>query len=195
MEGFELILDNGETILKTYKPNKKRFTIVSFIGGLPALIFPLIFVTIGILMVTGVIDVRDENGNPEYMGAIFFLIFGLIFVLFILSGMISAFFKYKKALYCVTNKRIIVRHGFIGVDFKSLDLKYISAVNVEVNFLDKLIKPNTGKITFASSSAPMVGPNQKNGSYVPFEFSCVDNPYDVYREVKGFIDLNSKENF
>ena len=194
MEGFELILDKEETILKTYKPNKKRFVFVSLLGGIPALIFPAVFLILGILMIARVIDVTDENGNPELLGPIFFLIFGGIFVFFILFGMFSVFFKYKKALYCITNKRIIVRHGFIGVDFRSLNLDAIGAVNVEVNFLDKLIRPNTGKITFASAAAPMVQPNQKT-AFLPFEFACVDNPYEVYREVKEIISENTaKEN-
>ncbi len=189
MEGFELILDPGETILKTYKPNKKRFTIVSLIGGLPSLIVPVVFVLLAVLMLTGVIDMRDENGVVNYTGAIFFLVFSSIFMLAILSAPFTSIFRYKKQLYCVTNKRIIIRHGFIGVDFKSLDLKAIGAVNVQVDFLDKLIKPNTGKITFGSNAAPITTGNQK-GQNIPFEFACVDNPYEVYREVKSFIDMN-----
>ena len=195
MKGFELILDNNETILKTYKPNKKRFILINLLCGIPALLLPGIFLLIGILMLNNVIVSTDEAGNvSDHTGAIFFIIFASIFLVFILVGIISTFFKYKKALYCVTNKRIIIRHGFIGVDFRSLNLDAIGAVNVEVNFLDKLIKPNTGKITFASASAPMVNANQK-GQFVPFEFACVDNPYEVYREVKEIISENtSKEN-
>ena len=189
MEDFSLILDSGETILKTYKPNKKRFTLISFIGALPSLIFPIGFLVLGILMITQVIQVVDENNNPDYMPGIMMSIFASIFVFFVLAGFFSTFFRYKKAMYCITNKRIIIRHGFIGVDFKSLDLKAIGAVNVQVDFLDKLVKPNTGKITFASSSAPLTTQNQK-GQIVPFEFACVDNPYDVYREIKELINLN-----
>ena len=190
MEGFELILDSGESILKTYKPNKKRFVLISIIGGLPALLIPTTFIVLAILMLIGVISNVDENGNKELMGPIIFLLFGAIFYISILMGLISTFFKYKKALYCITNKRIIIRHGFIGVDFKSLSISSINAVNVEVNALDKLVKPNTGKITFASASTPLMAQNQK-GQPVPFEFACVDNPYEVYREVKTLIDTYS----
>ena len=192
MEGFELILDADESIFKTYKPNKKRFTLFALIGGLPALFIPTVFIVLAILMLTGVISNVDSEGNKEVLGPIFFLGFGGFFFLVLLFGLLSPFFKYKKVMYCVTNKRIIVRHGLIGVDFKSLNLSAIGAINVEVNFLDKLIKPNTGRITFLSASAPIVNQNQK-GQNVPFEFSCVDNPYEVYREVKGYIDMNASK--
>lgn len=189
MEGFELILDSDESILKTYKPNKKRFTLFALIGGLPTLIIPTVFIVIAILMLTGVMDSTDSDGSQNIMGPIFFLAFGSFFFIALLVGLFSNFFKYQKALYCVTNKRIIIRHGIIGVDFKSLNLKAIGGISVEVNFLDKVVKPNTGKIIFVSASAPMTTSNQK-GQNVPFEFTCIDDPYETYREIKSLIDMN-----
>ena len=187
MEGFELILDSDETIVKTYKPNRKRFVIVGFIGCLPSLIIPGIIIMFAIFGLTGIIEMTDEAGNPDTSGSVVMLIFASIFALFLLIGAFYPLMRYKKALYCITNKRIIIRHGIIGVDFKSLNLKDISAVFVEVNFLDKWVRPNTGTIRFGSAATPMLQGNQRNG-YVPFAFQHIDDPYETYREVKTYVD-------
>ena len=187
MEGFELILDADESIIKTYKPNKKRFVLLGLVSCLPSLIFPGLIIMFAVLGLNGIISVTDDAGNPDYSGPIIMLIFGGIIALFLLIGAFYPVLRYKKALYCITNKRIIIRHGIIGADFKSLNLKDISTVLVEVNFLDKFVKPNTGTIRFGSAATPMLQGNQKNG-YVPFAFQHVDNPYETYREVKTYVD-------
>lgn len=189
MEGFELILDEDEVIVKTYKPNRKRFCFLEILKVLPFIIIPALIIMFAIFNITGILIfiVEEEGGKPDMMGAIWMAVFGGLFFLGMLWVLFQPTFRYPKALYCVTNKRIIIRHGIIGADFKSLKLKDISAVYVEVNFLDKMVKPNTGTVTFASSATPITQGNQKNG-YVPFAFMHVDNPYDVYREVKGFVD-------
>ena len=190
MEDFSLILDADEMIIKTYKPNKKRYTLISLFALSPFIIVPTMFVVLSILMLTNVINVVNEDGSHDYSGAIIMMIFSLIFILFIISTPFIKLFSYKKAMYCITNKRVIIRHGLIGVDFKSLSISSIVAINVEVNALDKMIKPVTGTITFASAATPITTGKEKNN--VPFAFSCIENPYDVYREIKTIVDANTK---
>lgn len=187
MEGFELILDKDESIVKTYKPNRKRFVLINIIGLLIFFLIPIALLIVGILGSINTIEFVDEAGNPDPSVPVTMLAVGCLFALGFIVAIVGLFLRYHKTLYCITNKRIIIRHGFIGVDFKSLNLTAISGVFVQVDFADKFIKPNTGTITFASSATPIIQGSQKNG-YVPFAFAHVDNPYEVYREVKGFVD-------
>ena len=94
---------------------------------------------------------------------------------------------YKKRVYCITNQRLIIRCGVIGVDFRSRDLEYIGSVDVNVSFLDKMIKKDTGTIRFGSMSAPMINQGTQ------FSFSHIKSPYDLSKRIKQFIVENKKK--
>ena len=80
---------------------------------------------------------------------------------------------YKNLYYAYTNKRIIVRSGCIGVDFRSLDYKDITATSVDVGLLDKRSK--TGMIFFKSPSASIA-------------LKYVVGPYELMKEIKGYMN-------
>ena len=84
-----------------------------------------------------------------------------------------------------TNKKL---HIF-GVDFKSLDMSMIGAVNVYVSLIDKLVHKNTGSISFGSTASP-IGYNQSSAA--AYKFSHIANPYETYKEIKSFIDEYKK---
>lgn len=73
-----------------------------------------------------------------------------------------------------------MRTGIIGADFRSLDIKMIGAIDVEVGLLDKLIHQNTGSIRFGSMSSPIN--NQTGGGVV---FASITNPYETYKKLKN----------
>lgn len=82
---------------------------------------------------------------------------------------------YKNLYYAYTNKRLIARSGMIGVDYKTLDYKFIAATSVDVGFLDKGKKAKTGTISFKSPTSSI-------------RFQYVENPYDLLREIKEYIN-------
>ena len=79
---------------------------------------------------------------------------------------------YKNLCYAYTNKRLIVRSGMIGVDYRTLDYKDISTSSVDVGLLDKGGK--TGTIFFKSPSAAI-------------SLRYVEKPYDLMREIKEYM--------
>lgn len=87
---------------------------------------------------------------------------------------------YKNLYYTYTNKRLIVRKGIIGVDYKTLDYKYISSSSVDVGLLDKGKKVTTGTLSFKSPTASI-------------NFNYVENPYDLMKEIKEYIDTVNTE--
>ena len=85
---------------------------------------------------------------------------------------------YKRLFYAYTNKRLIVRSGAIGIDYRSLDYKDITGISVDVGFIDKGSK--TGTIRFQSPSMSIT-------------FSHVPDPYNLMKEIKGYINTVNKE--
>ena len=82
--------------------------------------------------------------------------------------------SYKNLYYAYTNKRLIVRKGTIGIDYKTLDYKFISSTSVDVGLLDKG-KTKTGSLSFKSPTASI-------------QFDYVENPYDLMREIKEYMN-------
>ncbi len=72
------------------------------------------------------------------------------------------------------------------MDYYTLEMKMISTVLVNVGLFDKMVKPNTGTISFGSSATPIGVSNGKGG--VGFSFSFIDDAYQTYREVKEVIN-------
>ena len=108
-------------------------------------------------------------------------------LLFYLITIIGTIIKYRRAFYVVTNKRLIIRTGIIGVDYKSLDIKNVISVDVRVNFLDKPVHPNTGSIIFGNAAAPVyASPNHRYPA--AYSFAHIDNPYEVYKKLKEHIN-------
>lgn len=176
---FKNILDDDEHIIKTFKPNKFKFVLDR--------LFAYVFVW---LLIFGVITLMflfpDEDGFelPVYS---YYIALGVLLVgttLLFLGISIS----YKKRFYAYSNKRILVQSGFIGIDFKGLDHKMIGATEVKVDFLDKLLKRDTGTLKFGSQASPM-------GTNIPsmFIFTSVEKPYDTYKEIKKYIDEVKQE--
>ena len=184
LEDLKKILDNDEMVLESFKPNRKRFILINilFSGILFWLISALLFV-FGILGLTNVIAWTNEDGSRDLIGPLMLTIMGGIPVIIFIMNIVSVIVRYRRTIYVVTNKRVIVRSGFIGVDYKSLELKNILSIDVRVDFLDKLVKPNTGSIMFGSAIN-----NYNNGNNSKptgqYSFSHIDNPYEVYKRVK-----------
>ena len=169
---FELILDKDEEIKEVFKPNKLKLYFRSLLWSTLSLLFFCGMAILSILFPEG-----DEIIEPLWV----ILPVG-IFVLFEAINVLFIALYYKNVFYAYTNKRVIIRTGIFGVDFKSLDMSMIGAIDVYVSLLDKILRKNTGSIRFGSTSSPMSG----QGSV--FMFANITNPYEAYKIIKSFID-------
>ena len=170
-ELFSVVLDNDEKIVKTFKPVKAKLWCSNLLGTILFVIWFIGLATISIFL---------PNEMGEIIDRIYLLIPLGIFVLIIIITCIFTAVYYHNLCYAYTNKRIIIRSGIFGVDYKSLDMGMIGAVNVNVSVLDKMIRKNTGTITFGSTASP-IGMNQ-------YRFAHVANPYETCKEIKSTID-------
>lgn len=171
---FDNILDSDEKIIKVLKPNKFKFFWSSVLG---AIIFTLFFVGFGVMTVT----IPDELGEVAPIGVLIVIVALVVVLDFLL--IFCTYLSYKKRFYAYSNKRVIIRCGVIGVDYKSLDIDMIGAIDVGVGLLDKLFRKNTGTISFGSVASPMTA-----GGGAAFSFYSVQNPYELYKEIKTVIN-------
>ena len=175
---FDPIMGKDEQIIETFKPNIKRELVLNliclFLGAAVFIAFPIIFIC---LMANEAVDNADL-----WVGIIpWSIVIGAMFLI----GFIGIAFGYKKKAFCITNKRIIIRSGVIGTDFKTLEFDLIGGVSVTVGLLDKLVKPTTGRISFASAASPVVN-NMKGISM--YAFTAIENPYETYKRIKEIYD-------
>ena len=186
LEDLKRILDDDEEVRASIKPNKKRFVLINVLtGSLIITIVGGILLLFGILGLLDIIKFTAEDGSSDIGAPIALTIFGCIPLLFALINSIGFAVRYKRCIYVLTNKRLIIRSGFIGVDYKSLELKNIISLDVRVDFLDKLVHPNTGSIIFGSAANSIV--NGQNGRNITFAFAHIENPYEEYKKIKASI--------
>ena len=174
-ELFANILDKNEKIIKVIKPNKLKLFVYWFTASFWSA-FWIVFCSIIPMICSGA-----ESGTfiPwEY----YMIPVGVVVLLFILTGVLAEVY-YRNNFFAYTNTRILIRSGIIGMDFKSLDMRYVGAINVKVGFWDKVLKRETGTISFGSMSSPMA-----TSKAIGYNFSHIEKPYELYREMKEIVD-------
>ena len=166
---FDLILEKDEKIVEVFKPNKFKTYLKSIFNFTWILLCVLIPLAIGMFLP----EEGFEAANPIWCV--------LPIGLFVLGEFVYIVFlnmHYKKTFYAYTNKRILIRTGVVGVDYKSLDLSSVGAMDVYVSLLDKIVNRNTGSLRFGSMSSPMT-----NGA-AAYQFAHISEPYEVYKRMK-----------
>lgn len=182
---FNPILGKDETVIETFKPNIIRevfLNVIAVIIGI-GLIFSIPVIMITLSLGDDPYDTGDKIWEALTPLAI---LLGVVLV----ASLFVILFGYKKKAFCITNKRVIIRSGIIGTDFKTLEFDLVGGISVNVGLLDKLVRPNTGKISFASAASPVINNGRGVSTYA---FTGIENPYDVYKRIKEIYD-NYKEN-
>ena len=174
---FEPILDTDEKVVKVFKPHKgKMFISVLFVS----------FCCWCWLLVAALAGMLTDPETGEYTPVEWWIVLGICLGIVVFFTAITALFTalaYRNTYYAYTNKRVIIRKGIFGVDYKSLDMSMIGAIDVSVTLLDKLVHKNTGSISYGSMASPIAG---QNG--VIFKFNHIKAPYETYKEIKTVID-------
>ena len=155
------ILGKDEEVLLTLKPNRSVYIAESFLKGLPiALLWGGIDAFFIYMMITT--GAFSELGKTVFLIIGFFIIH-LIPVWLYLAQVIKRVIGYKNLSYAFTDKRIIVRSGIVGIDFKFIYYTDIDSVNVKVGILDRLfkvgdvyVKSNTQTAVLDDISSPYI---------------------------------------
>lgn len=158
------MLDKNEKILWAAKPKKAPFvlkSIAALIVIIPFLVMPII-----VFWIAGPAII-----HPFVI--MFFLFWYGILSLIALTPLYN-FLMWKNIWYALTNKRIIVRTGLIGIDYDVLELENIQQVNVNVGLVDKIF--GTGTITLQSIGVK------------PLTLWAVEEPYKAQKMIRHAIE-------
>jgi len=175
---FNDVLEKNERVIKVFKPDATKFRWAVCLYIFISTIWLYLFLLIGL-------DPEIEVEASQYALIMFGIITGVIALIFIVTLLLTGVY-YKNRLYAYTNKRIIIRSGIFGIDYKSLEFKFLTATIVNVSPLDKLLKRNTGSIKFGSPSSQIGG--AASGTINPYTFKHIVKPYDTLREIKEAIN-------
>lgn len=189
---FNEILMKDEVIYKTLKPSKKRFIIYPFLLTFIAcsiFIICCLIIALLIYIFPGEDGAQSNFIAPLYTGLAFFII--MLIVMGLQALLLNI--KYKNTYYAVTNKRVLIRTGIIGITYSSLKIETIATINVISTWMDRLFKTNAGDVYFYSSSAPVVNLQQGN-KMANYAFMSIEEPYKVYKDVNDFIETIKNNN-
>ena len=150
----EDILSKDEKILQRLKPNKRVLLLESVFKGLPVVLLWVAFDTFFIVMmiVTGAF-----KENPGLIPAViaFFALHLLPLWLYILN-IIKTMAGAKNIEYVFTDKRIIIRSGVIGIDFKNIYYTDVQGINCKVGIFDRMFKVGDLYIKALNQSAVLM---------------------------------------
>ena len=181
---FEAVKDFDETILWSGKP-----AFIPFLAqGIPFLLFGLMWGAFDSIFVLGIF-------SGGFGGMTGFLIPFMLFHLFPFWGsilnMVRLVLVYRNVSYAITTKRVMLRSGFFGIDFKAVDFDKIQNIEVNVGPLEKMY--NVGSIRIFSGEAA----STKNGIRSLYDtFKAIENPYAVFKQLKQVsMDIRSDLNY
>lgn len=183
---FESVKDDDETIIWQGKPKLVPF----LVQGVPFLIFGLIW---------GAFDYFFFLQSSMFGGFGFMSGFLSIFILFHMFpfyagilNMLRLVLVYKNTRYAATNKRLMFRTGFFGIDFKIIDYDKIQNIEVNVNPLENLYQVGTIKV-FAGE---FVRSGNNGTRPLSNEFKAIDDPYGTFKIIKKVsVDIKTDWNY
>lgn len=150
----EDILSKDEKILQRLKPNKRVLLLESIFKGLPVVLLWVAFDTFFIVMM---ITTGAFKENPGLIPAViaFFALHLLPLWLYILN-IIKTMAGAKNIEYVFTDKRIIIRSGVIGIDFKNIYYSDVEGINCKVGIFDRMFKVGDLYIKALNQSAVLM---------------------------------------
>ena len=176
-ERVQDILDPSEQIIWQGQPVFLPF----ILSGLPFFLFGLVWAGIDYQFVKQIF-----TGPQLNLTLLPFILLHLTPFWLGLFNFARLFFAFRNTVYVLTNKRVIQRTGFWGIDFQSLDYDQIADIQVNVNPLDNLL--GTGTILVAHTGATL---NSK-----PDRLLAIRDPYQVYRQIKTTsVDVKTDWNY
>lgn len=177
---IEDILLPDEQVLWRDKPDKRAYILQAMMSMMPIALIWLIF--------DGAFIVGIGYGMAK--GAVPLGILGFVIPFFLLhlapvwmwiANTVKAVAEIKNIEYVATDRRVIVRSGIFGIDFKFLNYVEIETVNVRVSITDRLFKVGDIYINASTNSA------------VLFD---IKNPYGIGTKMqKVVIDIKSDINY
>lgn len=176
---IEDVINPDEKILWRGKPNAKSYICAAVIKMLPIALIWLIFD--GAFIVGISIGMSGGNIPLAFLGFIvpFFLIH-LTPVWIWIYNTVRAVREVKNLEYAVTDRRIIIRSGLVGIDFKFINYTEIDSVNVKVGLIDRIFKVGDIYINSSVNSGVLWDVSDPYGIGTALQKVTTDIKSDIY---------------
>ena len=185
----EDVLVENEKILWKGKPNRTAFMINSALS--PLTVFAILWLLVDGAFIWAII------ASGEIKDVLFFIIpffaIHLMPVWIWLGNILTAGKRWKNTEYAITDKRILIKTGFWGIDFKTIYYKDIKNVNLRKGIIDSSL--GVGDLYFEVTLPYYIGNtgNTANSNYVMFD---LENPYELYTKIqKTVLDIQTDIEF
>ena len=169
--------DMKTSLLWREKPNKKAYIWSRVLNMLP---FALLWLIFDLTFIVSMFLVPGWILSAAITILIMFFLLHLTPVWIWIGGIIKGVKEHKNIEYAFTEKRIIIRSGFIGIDFKNIYCSDVESVNLKVGFVNRVLK--VGDIYIKSNDKSTVIYDIKN----PYEITnklqkvTLDIKTDIY---------------
>lgn len=178
---IDSILTKGEKVVWSGTPKKSAFIINKAVTMLPVALIWLLFD--GFFIVT---MFSSGAAIDTLIFAIPFFAFHLLPVWIWLGNVLTAKKKWENTQYAVTDKRIIIQSGFIGMNYNTIYYKEIKNVHLRVGIIDKML--GVGDICFDTVTGISIS-NSNNGRNQgnPQAFLDIENAYELYPKLQKIV--------
>lgn len=182
---FQDILDSNERILWSDKPH----LLVHLATGFPLFIIGILWGILDSFLIRGTMSFDEGIGGFFNLFSIFMLLH--LFPLWLgIGNMIRLFLVYRNTLFCYTDKRVIIRTGFMGIDYKTKDFYNIENIEVNVGPLENMLSVGTIRI---DEEYVRTG---KHTRRVGNRLYGIKRPYEVFKAIKeAVMDIKSDINY
>ena len=178
MTTISRLLHSDENILWQGKPVFKSFV---FAGHNIALFFfGLIFMAFALFPLL----LMMQSGAPLFIFNLFPLIFFFVGFAIAFGNPILSMLAHKNTEYAITNQRLIIQTGSLGLKTRFIDFEKIQEVNIKIGLMDKIF--GTGGIYADTGSLASRGWYQYAGSGRGYnvmrpDFVALKDPYKVHQ--------------
>ncbi|MFA5199532.1 MAG: PH domain-containing protein [Candidatus Omnitrophota bacterium] len=181
-EQFRTVKDKDEEFIWVGEPNFTAFLTT----GIPFLIVGLLWGAFDLGFIGAMSKMK--SGAPPLLLIIPFFALHLFPFWGSILNMLRLILVHKNTFYAITNKRVMMRSGFWGIDFNSIDFDKISDIQVTVNPLENML--GVGTLRFSA------GKVSSKGNPLTSDFIAVKAPYEVFKKVKTVsVDVKTDWNY
>lgn len=175
------ILNDNENVIYELKPKKSAYCLNKIMRLLPVALIWLAFDGFFLFIV---FSAGAEIPKEMIIFLFIFFAFHLMPVWFCLSDVITSIARWKNEIYLITDKRIIIQHGLIGIDYISLFYTDIESVNINIGLIDRIF--GVGDIYFTTSSNDYLY-EARNHSINNAAFWDISDPYKIYKKIQRVV--------
>lgn len=143
------LIGEGEKVLWSDKPKRNAFIINNCIGLLPIALVWLI--ADGLIITAVLVGTPPPPTIRVFLFGFFFIHLAPVWIW--LGRTLSANKRWRNTEYIVTDKRVIIRSGFIGYSYENLFYTDIKSVDLKVGTVDRILKVGDIHINAESGSA------------------------------------------